>query len=45
MKTGFIRYIKYVGAFVSPKDITKNSYNTYLVEKAVFGISLARILI
>ena len=28
-----------------PDDITKNSYSPYLVENAVFGISLARILI
>jgi hypothetical protein len=41
----FIRYMKYAGAFVSPNDITKNSYSPYLVENAVFGISLARILI
>jgi hypothetical protein len=37
--------MKYAGAFVSPKDITKNSYSPYLVEKAIFGISFARILI
>jgi hypothetical protein len=36
---------KYAGAFVSPNDITKISYSPYLVENAVFGISLARILI
>ena len=45
IKTEFIRYMKYAGAFVSPNDITKNSYSPYLVENAVFGISLARILI
>jgi hypothetical protein len=45
MKTEFIRYMKYAGALVSPNDITKNSYSPYLVEKGVFGISLARILI
>jgi hypothetical protein len=45
MKTEFIRYIKYVGTLVNLNDITKYSYNPYLVEKAVFGISLARILI
>jgi hypothetical protein len=33
------------GCYIIPKDITKNSYSPYLVEKAVFGISLARILI
>jgi hypothetical protein len=37
--------MKYAGALVSRKDITKNSYSPYLVEKAVFGILLARILI
>jgi hypothetical protein len=43
MKTEFIRYMKYAGALDSLNDITKNSYNPYLVKKAVFGISLARI--
>jgi hypothetical protein len=37
--------MKYAGAFVNPNDITRYSYNPYLVEKVVFGISLARILI
>jgi hypothetical protein len=41
MKTEFIRYIKYAGALVSPNDITRYSYNPYLVEKAVFGKTLA----
>jgi len=45
MNTEFIRYIKYAGAFVSPKDMTKYSYRPYLVEKAVFGISFGLILI
>jgi hypothetical protein len=45
MKAEFIRYMKYAGAFVNPNDITRYSYSPYLVEKAVFGISLARILI
>jgi hypothetical protein len=45
LKTEFISYMKYAGALVSPNDITKNSYSPYLVEKAVFRISLARILI
>jgi hypothetical protein len=45
MKTEFIKYMKYAGEFVSPEDITRYSYNPYLVEKAVFGISLAHILI
>ena len=39
IKTEFIRYIKYAGAFVKPKDMTRYSYNPYLVEKAVLGIS------
>jgi hypothetical protein len=29
----------YAGALVRPKDMTRYSYNPYLVEKAVFGIS------
>jgi hypothetical protein len=37
MKTEFIRYMKYAGAFVNPNNITKYSYNPYLVEKAVFN--------
>jgi hypothetical protein len=45
MKTEFIRYMKYASAFVNPNDITRYSYNPYLVEKVVFGISLAHILI
>jgi len=45
IKTEFIRYIKFAGAFVNPKDMTRYSYNPYLVEKAVFGISYRRILI
>jgi hypothetical protein len=45
IKTEFIRYMKYVGALVSPKDITRYSYSPYLIEKAVFGISLGLILI
>jgi hypothetical protein len=40
MNTEFIKYMNYVGALVSPNDITKYSYSPYLVEKAVFGISL-----
>ena len=39
IKTEFIRYMKKAGAFVRPKDITRYSYNPYLVEKDVFGIS------
>jgi hypothetical protein len=45
MKTEFIKYMRYAGALVSPNDISKYSYSPYLVEKAVFGISLACILI
>jgi hypothetical protein len=39
MNTEFIRYMKYAGALVSPNDITKYSYNPYLVEKTVLGMS------
>jgi hypothetical protein len=39
MNTEFIRYIKCAGALVSPNDITKYSYNPYLVENAVLGMS------
>jgi hypothetical protein len=35
MKTLFIRFIKYVGAFINPNDITRNSYSPYLVVKVV----------
>jgi hypothetical protein len=45
MNTEFIRYMKYAGALVSPNDITKYSYNSYLVEKAVLGMSSGWILI
>jgi hypothetical protein len=45
IKIVFIRYIKYAGAFVKPKDITRYPYNPYLVEKAVFGISCGLIFI
>jgi len=31
--------MKYAGAFVNPNDMTRYSYNPYLVEKAVFEIS------
>jgi hypothetical protein len=40
MNTEFIRYMKCAGALVSPNDITKYSYNPYLVEKAVLGTCL-----
>jgi hypothetical protein len=39
MKIEFIKYMKYAGALVRPKDITRYSYNPYLVVNAVFGIS------
>jgi hypothetical protein len=45
MNTEFIKYMKCAGALVSPNDITKYSYNLYLVEKAVLGTSFGRILI
>jgi hypothetical protein len=45
MKTEFIRYMKYAGALVRPNDMTRYSYNPYLVEKAIFGMSLGLILI
>jgi hypothetical protein len=45
IKIEFIRYIKYAGAFVRPKDMTRYSYNPYLVKNAVLGISCGLILI
>jgi hypothetical protein len=45
MNTKFIRYMKYVGALVSPNDITKYLYNPYLLEKAILGTSSGWILI
>src|SRR4051812_33106274 len=36
INTLFIMVMKYVGAFVSTKDITVYSYKPYLVVKAVF---------
>jgi hypothetical protein len=45
MKTEFIRYMKYAGALVRPNDMTRYSYRPYRVEKAIFGMSLGRILI
>jgi hypothetical protein len=45
INTKFIRYMKCAGALVSPNDITKYSYNPYLVKKAVLGTSSGRILI
>jgi len=43
MKTEFMRYMKCAGAFVRSKDMTRYSYNPYLVEKAVLGISSGQI--
>jgi hypothetical protein len=45
IKTEFIRYIKYAGVFVKPKDMTRYSYNPYIVENTIFGISWDLILI
>jgi hypothetical protein len=45
MNAEFIRYMKYAGALVSPNDITKYSYNPYLVENAVLRISSEGVLI
>ena len=36
IKTEFMRYMKNAGALVRPKDMTRYSYNPYLVEKVVF---------
>jgi hypothetical protein len=33
-------FMKYAGAFVSPKDTTVNSNSPYLVTKAIFEMSL-----
>jgi negative regulator of sigma E activity len=40
-----MRYMKYAGALVRPKDITRYSYSPYLEEKAVFGMSVGLIFI
>jgi hypothetical protein len=45
MNMEFIKYMKYAGALVSLNDITKYSYNSYLVENAVLGTSSRQILI
>jgi hypothetical protein len=45
IKTEFMRYMKNTGAFVRPKDMARYSYNPYLVEKAVFGMSCGWIFI
>jgi hypothetical protein len=45
MNMEFIKYMKCVGALVSLNNITKYSYNPYLVEKTVLGTTSERILI
>jgi hypothetical protein len=45
MNTEFIKYVKWAGVFVNPKDITKYSNNPYHVVNAALGISLGRIQI
>ena len=45
IKIKFMIYMKNAGALVRPKDMTRYSYNSYLVEKIVFGISCGQILI
>jgi hypothetical protein len=45
MNNEFIKYVKWAGAFVNPKDMTKYSNNPYRVVNAVLGISLGRIRI
>ena len=39
LNTEFIKYVKWAGAFVNLKDITKYSNNPYHVVNAVLGIS------
>jgi hypothetical protein len=39
MNTLFIKFIKYAGEFVSPNDITKNSYSPYVMVNAVLETS------
>jgi hypothetical protein len=45
MNTEFIRYMKCAGVLVSPNDITKYSYNPYLVDTTVLGTFSRQILI
>jgi hypothetical protein len=45
MNTEFIRYMKCATTLVRPNDITKYSYNPYLVEKVILGTSFRQILI
>jgi hypothetical protein len=44
INTEFIKYVKCAGALISPNDIIKYSYNPYLVEKVVLGMSSRQIL-
>jgi hypothetical protein len=44
MNTLFIRFMKKVGTFIRPKDITVYSYSPYLVINVVFGMFEGRIL-
>jgi hypothetical protein len=39
INTEFIKYVKWAGAFVNPKDMTRYSNNQYRVVNAVLGIS------
>jgi hypothetical protein len=41
INTEFMRYTKYVDAFVNSNDMAGYSYRPYFVEKVVLGISLA----
>jgi hypothetical protein len=45
MNIEFIRYIKCAGVLVNLNGITKYSYNLYLMENAILGISSDQILI
>jgi hypothetical protein len=45
MNTEFIKYVKWAGAFVNPKDMTRYSNNPYRVVNAVLGISSDQIRI
>jgi hypothetical protein len=41
MNIEFMRYMKCAGAFINPNDMNRYSYNSYIIVKAVLGISLA----
>jgi hypothetical protein len=45
INTEFIKYVKWTGAFVNSKDMTKYSNNPYRVHYVVLGISSGRIRI